>query len=280
MATRDLRGKPIVITGASSGIGRATAIECARAGMPVAVGARREDRLRALVDEITREGGRAIAVRVDVDRPEECAALVERAGAEFGGVYAVFANAGYGIDRPIGAMTDAEMRAIFETNFFGTLSTIRPALSRMLAARAGHVLICTSCVAKVGVPFHGAYSATKAAQDHIGRALRIELRGSGVDVSTVHPVATDTEFFDRPPGEGESMPAVVPRRFMQPPRRVARAVVRCLRRPRPEVWTSRTTRFAFALMTAFPRLGDWGMRQFASRRAAAGRPTAHDVTRA
>lgn len=257
MSPIEVRGRAIAITGASSGIGRATALACARAGMPVAVAARRQDRLDALVGEIAAGGGRVIAVACDVDHPGECESLIERTRAAFGSVYAVFANAGYGLQRPIAAVTDAEMRAIFETNFFGTLNVIRPALPMMLAAGAGHVLICSSCLAKLAVPGYGAYSATKAAQDHVARALRLELRGTGVHVSGVYPVGTRTEFREAAHRRGGYGPAVrTPGRFMQTPERVADAVVRCLRRPRPEVWTSVPARLAFALGVAFPGLAD------------------------
>src|SRR5882724_761167 len=124
----DLTGKPIAITGASSGIGRATAIACAAAGMPVALGARRVEKLESAVREITAAGGRAIAVPTDVDKPEDCRRLVDRTVAEFGSIYAVFANAGYGFEKAMADTTDAELRAIFETNFFGTMNTIRPAM--------------------------------------------------------------------------------------------------------------------------------------------------------
>jgi NADP-dependent 3-hydroxy acid dehydrogenase YdfG len=203
--------------------------------MPVAVGARREDRLMELVAEIGAAGGRALPVRVDVTRPDECAAFIERTVGEFGSIYGVFANAGIGHETAIAAMSDADMRAIFEANFFGTLNTIRPALPRMIEARAGHVLTCSSCLSKCGMPFHGAYSATKAAQEHISRALRIELRSRGV------------------------------RWAMQPPERVARAIVACLRRPRPEVWTSTIARLAFAAADISPRFTDWCLTRFTSR---------------
>src|SRR4051812_272404 len=124
MARVDLTGKPIAITGASSGIGLATAIACAAAGMPGALGARREDRLTEAVEKIQAKGGKAIAVRMDVDKPEDCRALVERTVAEFGSIYAVFANAGYGAHMPVATTPDADIRAMFETNFWGTLNTI------------------------------------------------------------------------------------------------------------------------------------------------------------
>lgn len=265
----DLRGKPIAITGASSGIGRAAALACARAGMPVAAAARRTDRLESLVAEIKALGGRAVAVACDVDKPADCAALAQRTIAEFGSIHAVFANAGYGLEKPIHETTDAEMRAIFETNFYGTLNTIRAALPTMLAARAGHVLICSSCLAKLAVPGFGAYSATKAAQDHIARAMRIELAGTGVHVSGVYPVGTTTEFREAAhrDGRGYAQAVHTPRGFMQTPQRVADAIVRCLRHPRPEVWTSTPARLTFALGVAFPRLADAVLRRLAGSQA-------------
>jgi short-subunit dehydrogenase len=234
---------------------------CARAGMPVAAGARRADRLQSLIGEITAAGGRAIAVQMDVDRPEDCQRLIDQTLAAFGSVYSVFANAGFGLHKAIHETSDAEMRAIFETNFFGTLNTIRPALPQLMRARAGHILICSSCLAKAGTPWHGAYSATKAAQDHIARAMRIELKGSGIVVSSVHPVGTRTEFFERAEsnsagGSREVLPGP-PSRFLQPPETVARAIVRALRKGRGgEIWTTMAGRLAFAAIDLFPRLGD------------------------
>lgn len=258
----DLRGKPIAITGASSGIGHATAIACAAAGMPVAVAARRADRLEQLVAQITASGGRAIAVRVDVDKPADCQDLVDRTVEAFGSIYSVFANAGFGIHRPIHETSDADMRAIFETNFFGTLNTIRPAMPHILRAGAGHILVCSSCLAKVGMPFHGAYSATKACQDHIARAMRIELAaipGARIFASSVHPIGTRTEFFstaERHSTEGRDSFSA-PDFLMQPPERVARAIVRQLRRGRSgEVWTSTPARLGFVFLNLAPRLGD------------------------
>lgn len=269
----DLSGRPIAITGASSGIGRATAIACARAGMPVALGARRTDKLQSAVEEIRRAGGRAIAVAMDVDRPGDCESLIARACEEFGSLYSVFANAGYGLERPIATTTETELRAIFETNFFGTMNTIRPALRRMQAAGSGHILICSSCLAKIGTPFVGAYSATKAAQDHIARAMRVELTGSGISVSSVHPIGTRTEFFERKSGEsGRDLMTSPPTMFTQSAETVANAVVRRLRKGKGgEVWTSLPTRLAFAAMNAFPAIGDWGLRRYAAKSLKAAR---------
>lgn len=265
--TADLAGLPIVITGAGTGIGRATAVECARAGMPVALAGRREEPLRETARAVEAAGGRALVVPTDVADADACRRLVEATVEAFGTVYAAFANAGYGLRGPVHELDDRAIREIFETNFWGSLFLLRPALAHMLAnrkdeARVGHLLMCSSCLSKIGSPFTAPYSASKAMQDHFGRAMRHELAGARVHVSTVHPIGTRTEFFDaaarREDSIGRGIPP--PQAFTQPPERVARAVVRCLQRPRGEVWTSTTVRLAFAAATAFPGIADRAIR--------------------
>ena len=258
MARVELAGKPILITGASSGIGRATAIACANAGMAVFATARRADKLETLVDEIERAGGRAASRALDVDNPEACAQCVQACVERMGGVYAVFANAGFGREGAAHEVTTEQVRALFETNLFGSLHIIRPALGHMLDARSGHVLWCSSCLALLPTPYYSAYSASKAAQHHFGRAMRVELRGTGVHSTTVHPIGTKTEFFEttnRISG-GAKLFRVDRDRFMQPAERVARGVVGALRRPKPEVWTSFPARVAFNMVGRFPRTAD------------------------
>lgn len=257
----NLAGKPIVITGASSGIGRELAILCANVGMPVVVGARRVDRLDALVAQIRASGGNAHAMACNVDLPEDSAALIECCQREFGSVYAVVANAGFGLEGGVLDVTDEQYDAIFRTNFFGTLALIRPGVAAMRAGPGGtgHVIINSSCVSKMGIPNHSAYSASKAMQDHIGRALRVELDGSGIHVSTVHPIGVATEFsatVERHSG-GIRKAVRTPESMKQSPQMVAGLIIRCLRKPRGEVWTHTPTRLGMALLTAFPGLCDW-----------------------
>jgi len=254
---KDLTGKPIAITGASAGIGRATAIACAQAGMPVAVSARREDKLIELVEEIKKLGGRAIAVPGNVDNQADCDRLIERCIAEFGSIYSVYANAGYGYECTIANLTDRDVREMFDTNFFGTLNTIRAALPHLQKANQGHILICSSCLAKSAMPYHGCYSATKVAQDHIARCLRIELRKTGIRTSCIFPIGTATEFFGAKAARAGHTPSPrPPGAFTQPPERVANAIVACLRRPKPEVWTSHLARIAFCCANLSPRFTD------------------------
>ena len=270
--SRTLSGRTIIITGASSGIGAATAIECARAGMDVVISARREDRLIELASGIRRLGGREAAmVAGDVTEPDIAQRMLDLAFDRFGRVDAVFANAGYGIEKPVIAMSADELRRIFDVNFFSCVELIQRAARLMIQHETpGHLLMCSSCLAKFTLPHYSAYSATKAAQNHLCRAMGIELRSHGIAVSSVHPITTTTEFFvavDRQGGKGEQgamLPEHSPSMFVQTPQRVARAVVACLRRPKPEVWTSFIVRMSAAMMTLWPGLADIVMRRVAA----------------
>ncbi len=265
----DLVNKSIAIAGASSGIGKATALACAKAGMPVALGARRMDKLEAVAREIEHLGGRAMPIELDVTSDERSRAFIEKAEAQLGPLHAVFANAGFGFDRPVHETTDADMREIFEVNFFGTLHIMQPAVDRFIERKAGHVLICSSSIGKMPIPGYGAYCATKAAQWHLGRAMRHELKPLGVHVSTIHPIGTRTEFFDeaRRRSGGGSLIENTPKAFIQPPERVARAIVSCLKRPKTEVWTSLPSRLGLGVLSTFPRVADVAFDRFARKQA-------------
>lgn len=270
----DLTGKPIAITGASSGIGAATALACVKAGMPVALAARRVDKLDALVRRIEQSGGRAFARATDVNSPAQCEAFIEETVERFGSTYAVYANAGYGQEKPVSDTTPAELRAMFETNFFGSMNVVYPALSRMLdnpGPTRGHILFCSSCLAKLPVPYVGVYCATKASQNHIARAMRLELAPRGVQVSSVHPIGTRTEFFDQMAhNSGRPEPTEhTPGWMMQSADFVARCTVNCLRRPKPEVWTGvmgRLVRTGMSLANMMPQVTDFALRGMVKRR--------------
>ena len=258
----DLADKPIIITGASSGIGAATAIECARVGMPVLLNARRGERLGVVAQQVRALGCKAEIVAGDVADPAVTSAMLHRAQQVFGGFHAVFANAGYGLEKSVVDTTMDEWRRIFEVNFFASVECVQAAALRLIEQeQPGHLLMCSSCVARIPLPFFAAYSASKAAQAQVCSSMQSEMKPHGIAVSSVHPVSTRTEFFEvahrssGKPGDAASEPDHTPQMFIQPPQRVARAVVRCLQRPRPEVWTSFITRASSAAMVLMPRFG-------------------------
>ena len=135
----------------------------------------------------------------------------------------------------------------------------------------GHVLICTSCVSKITLPLFANYSASKAMQDHFGRALRLELKADpatrNIHVSTVHPIGTSTEFSQVVAQKSGTASRLSGGKemFTQSPDRVARAVVNALYSPRGEVWTSFPARVALGLATAFPSMADAVLSRMAYR---------------
>lgn len=262
---RNIRDKVIVITGASSGIGAATAVACAQAGMDVVVAARRRERLMGVAQKVEQQGRRALPIVCDVNEDKDVNHLMDQTVSVFGRLDGLFANAGGGLIAPVMETTDQMMRDLFETNFFGTLRCVRAAVLAMRRQASGtkgcHILICSSCVSEIALPEYGAYCATKAAQDSIAQSLRAELTHEGIYVSSVHPVTTDTEFFDRSTQRSpDALNKRIPHQFiLQSADHVASHIVRCLRKPHPEVWPHLWTRFGVAICTAFPRLAAWAM---------------------
>lgn len=267
---RDLAQRVIVITGASSGIGAATAVECARAGMNVVINARRADRLEEVAGKVRAAGGAVETVVGDVTDQGVTMRLLDAAERRFDRLDAVFANAGYGFRRHAHEVTSEQLRHIFEVDFFASVELVNAAAKRLIERdHGGHLLMCSSCLAKFTLSGYSAYSAAKAAQNHICRAMNVELKPHRIHVSSVHPVTTTTEFFEvaeringREVGT-KAVPGHASRLFVQSSEHVARAVVKCLRRPRPEVWTSFTTRAVAAAMTLWPAGLDFVMRRAA-----------------
>lgn len=192
--------KVLAITGASTGIGAATARLAAEAGWRLVLAARSLDRLNALADEL---GGaeRAIAVAVDVSRPEDLDAMVSAAQSAFGGIDAVFANAGIGATVPgVDAGEVDNWHAMAMTNLYGLALTARATLPH-IRARRGHFVITGSVAGRK--PLKGSfYGATKWAANAYGYNLREALAGSGARVTVIEPGMVDTPFFDEPKPQG------------------------------------------------------------------------------
>ncbi|MAE59886.1 MAG: hypothetical protein CMJ49_00865 [Planctomycetaceae bacterium] len=277
---RQLNSKVIVITGASSGIGAATAIQAAEAGMKVVLAARRADRLQAVADQIHAAGGESLVIPTDVARDDDVAQLTDRTLESFGRIDAMLANAGYGFLNAVDATSDDAHRRIFETNYWGTVRCVRSVIPIMQQQRSGHILIVSSIVGRIGLPYHAAYSATKSAQDTLAMGLRVELAFDQIDVSCVYPVTTDTEFFEVSASIGRREPGQVhaPGKFVQSPQTVARAIMRCLRKPKPEVWPAPLLRWGAGLALLMPRLTQRSLVRHAKKDRKRLPPPHHDAT--
>jgi short-subunit dehydrogenase len=267
-----IAGKVVIITGASSGIGAATAVELARRGAKLVLAARRADKLgqvAARCRELQGADGTRTVV-CDVAKRGEVERLVAEAGAAFGRVDVMLANAGYGILAKIHEMTEGQFDDIVATNVKGTWYAMQAAAEVMLkqspdaAGRRGHIIAVSSGAARRGLPLYGVYSMTKAAQLSLAEAMRVELKAQKVYVSTVHPLTTATEFFDvassksrlRSTGLGHAQPAEV----------VARKIAGLIARPRPELWPVVGSRWLLAVAAVAPRLADWSMARTVYRR--------------
>jgi NAD(P)-dependent dehydrogenase (short-subunit alcohol dehydrogenase family) len=251
----------IAITGASAGIGRATALRLARDGASVAICARRPDRLEATAAEIRSAGGTPLAVPADVTKPDDMQAFVDATLREFGRLDVMMCNAGFGIYGEIDRVTPDQMQAIMDVNFFGTFHAARAALPVFRKQARGHIIIVSSIVGRRGIPFMGPYSATKFAQVGLAECLRAELKGTGVHVSVVYPISTDTEFFNVMTSKsGFATRAQGPR---QSPGDVAEAIARAIKRPVPEIYPYRLAKGLAVLGAIAPGLCDtltrrWG----------------------
>jgi NADP-dependent 3-hydroxy acid dehydrogenase YdfG len=187
-----------LITGASSGIGAATARAAAQAGYRVVLAARSADRLQALADEL---GGpeRAFALRCDVTEWEDQQALVAGALERFGRLDVAFANAGFGAARGFLEDSPEHWRAMVLTNVLGAAYTVRAALPAITDA-TGHIVLTGSVAGRRAIP-GSLYSSTKWAITGMGESLRQDLNGTGVRVTVIEPGMVDTPFFDNP-GQG------------------------------------------------------------------------------
>jgi NADP-dependent 3-hydroxy acid dehydrogenase YdfG len=203
--TTDLSNRVVAITGASSGIGEATALECAKEGAAVALAARRIDRLEQLAERIVSGGGRAIAVRADVGEESEARAFVERAHSELGRLDVLVNNAGVMLLGPIENASTEEWRRMIHVNVFGVLYCTHAALPLMREQGSGHIVNMSSVAGRFARAGSGVYNLTKWGVGAFSEALRQEAVPMNVRVTLIEPgaVATELAMHNRPEVLGE-----------------------------------------------------------------------------
>lgn len=223
----------ILITGASSGIGAASARAFARAGARVVLAARRADKLEAIAAEIRAQGGEALALPTDVAQLEEVKNLVKQTASHFGQIDVLFNNAGFGrldfLDR---LDPEADIAAQFAVNVLGVMQTTRQVLPLMMAQKRGHIINMASVAGLVAMPTYSVYAACKFAVRGFSEALRREVAPWGIRVSVIYPGGVATEFGQHARIRRKTS-VTTPRWLRLTPERVADMIVELARTGRP-----------------------------------------------
>jgi len=245
---RRFEDKVVWITGGGSGIGRALALAFAEEGAAVAVSGRREDRLQEVAQELEARGAKALAVRCDVADEASVADAVQKVVRAWGGLDVAVANAGFAVAGPIEKLSAADWRRQLDVNVIGAAMTARYAIPH-LRERKGRLVLVGSVSAMMSTPGVGAYSASKYAVRAIGQTVAVELHGSGVTCTTIHPGYIESEIaqvdnqgrFDPSRKDGR------PKRLMWPTDRAARVMVDAIaKRKREYTFTGHGKIGAFA----------------------------------
>ncbi|HEX8704525.1 MAG TPA: SDR family oxidoreductase [Myxococcaceae bacterium] len=244
---RAWKGKVVVITGASSGIGRATALILAKKGSHLVLAARREEPLDELAAQCEAYGVRCLAVPCDVADPAAVRALATQALHAFGHIDGWVNNAGVYLIGRLEETPDDAFRQVMETNFFGTVYGTRAALAQFRHQGRGTLINVSSIFGTAAGPYVSAYAASKFAVRGFSSAVRQEFEGTGIHVCTILPASVDTPLWKNPANyTGWRARPVEP---IYSPERVAKAIVRVLAKPRRELFIGPSRR-ALAVVNA------------------------------
>jgi NAD(P)-dependent dehydrogenase (short-subunit alcohol dehydrogenase family) len=260
MKKKPLREQVIVVTGASTGLGRSIARRGGERGARIVVAARGQDGLEAAVDEIERAGSEAMAVRIDVAAPEQNDELVRRALERFGRIDTFVANAIVTVYAEAGELEPDELRRVIDVNFFGVIYAFWSALPALKESH-GTFLHVSSALAYRGIPLQAAYCSSKAAARTFLESARVELQKDRTDVaiSLVLPGAINTPQFDRDRQKLGKQPQPIPPIYQPEP--VADAVLHCAEEPIRELPISWGAQKLLWGQKLSPRTGDWILRR-------------------
>lgn len=251
--SRWFEDKTVLITGASSGIGAATAREFARQGAHVVLLARRKERLETLQREIEAAGGKALALACDITDRSSVNAAIDHAIAAFGRLDVVLANAGFGVSGLINTLDTDDFRRQFETNFFGVLETVFAALPHLIAAQ-GRLALVGSVSGRLGTPTSSPYTSSKFAVVGLAESIYYDLAPLGVSVSCINPgfIASEIRSVNNQ-GKLTNHPDPVPRWLVLPAEKAARVIVRGIYRRRPEILITGHAHVMVFMARHFPR---------------------------
>lgn len=206
----DLSGKTFLITGASSGMGAATARALGQVGANVVLAARREQACEAVAQDVVQAGGRALVLRVDVDVEQDIAQAVKAAGEHFGRLDGAFNNAGMlGQGKPLHEMTSAEFEAVMRTNVMGVFHSMKYQIAAMLHSGGGAIVNNASIVAQVGFPNLAHYNASKHAVMGLTKTAALEYFQKGIRINAVCPGPIETPMAVQSFGSADALHAMM-----------------------------------------------------------------------
>ena len=260
---RTLQGTRILITGASQGIGRATAVLAVKRGAKVIAAARNEELLRELAAEVQQSGGSIITVAADVTSPEDRQKMVDAATQQLGGLDVLINNAGIGATGHLSEASPDRLRKIFEVNVFGLTETTRVFLPILKQGVKPAIVNISSIAGKRGIPGRSEYSASKFAVQGFSEALRAELYKDGIDVLIVNPGLTQTNF-SKNMLEQKARFQLDHMRGMTS-EQVAAATLRALEKGKNEVTLTFQGKMLVFFSRFFPRLVDFIVRKKVSK---------------
>jgi NAD(P)-dependent dehydrogenase (short-subunit alcohol dehydrogenase family) len=226
MNNKTFSGKVALVTGGTSGIGRATAIEFAQAGAKVVLTGRREKEGAQVVAEIKKLGGDAVFIRADIANDADVKAMVKFTVGKFGKIDIAFNNAGVEWTGPLDQATESEYRRVFDTNVWGVLNSMRHEIPVMLKNGGGAIVNTSSVAGHVGFPQVSVYIASKHAVEGLTKSVALEFAKQNIRINAVSPGPIATEMWDRFAGEAkDQIISIVPAARVGASEEIAAAVL-------------------------------------------------------
>ena len=246
----DFKNKVVLITGASSGIGKQTAIEFAKSGSSIILVARRKNKLEQVENELKKFNVNTLVCVCDVSKKDQVVEMSKIVIAKFTSVDILVNNAGFAIYGSIFDLSIDEIESQMETNYFGMVYCTKNFLPLMLKKKSGHIVNVASVAASFGLPGIASYCASKFAMLGFSEGLKHELAGTGVGVTVVSPIMVETDFFNHP--SFEKIPKYSPTSLNS--KTVAKAILKAANSSRLEIITPSIVRVAVWLKHTFPYL--------------------------